>query len=169
MVSDSFVMHPSVPQGLTLALYKGVRPGAAGIANRVGRYLDGGPYSHTELILSNRVSISSSFVDKGVRAKNVGYSSVGCWDFLRIPDPTGQLEVNAINWYLEHVGCEYDVWGNIRFGIGFARQSEDKWFCSESNAAMLGHREPWRYGPSGLLVLEQAVRGSELITVERVV
>ena len=145
----AFNLHLTVPPGLVVALYKGTRPGVAGLYNRLGRYLDAGPYSHTELVFSDRISASSSFMDGGVRSKLIGYSSVGNWDFLPIPDPAGAIERRARGWFEFHDAMPYDVMGNVRFGIGFARQSESKWFCSEALMSALGYDEAWRYGPSG--------------------
>lgn len=143
------IIDPTVPPGLAVALYKGTRPGLAGLYNRLGRYLDGGPYSHCELIFTDRMSASASFLDHGVRFKPIGYSSVGFWDFLPVPDADGSAERFARSWFEFHDGMPYDVWGNIRFGIGFARESSRAWFCSEAVMSALGYHETWRYGPSG--------------------
>ena len=142
-------MHPSVPEGLSVAFYKGTRPGIAGLYNRVGRYLDRGPYSHCETVFSNKISGSSSYLDHGVRFKHIGYTSVGHWDFLPIPDPSGSIEAAAWEWMNAHEGMAYDVMGNLRFATNFARDRTDQWFCSEAKMAMLGFPEPYRFGPSG--------------------
>ncbi len=148
MTSAPYI-DPTVPPGLCVALFKGTRPGLEGLYNRLGRYLDGGPYSHCELIFTERDSASASFLDHGVRFKDIGYSSVGNWDFLPVPDPDGSTERFARSWFEFHAGMKYDIWGNIRFGIGFARESRHAWFCSEAVMAALGYHETWRYGPSG--------------------
>lgn len=158
-------MDATVPQGLCVALYKGTRPGMAGIYNRIGRYLDRGPYSHCEVLFSNRVSGSSSFLDHGVRFKDIGYSSVGNWDFLPIPDPTGAIEVAAWDWMTQHVGAAYDVMGNLRFATNFARDDEDKWFCSEAKMSMFGFPEAYRFGPSGGATILQYHFKSKIIEV----
>ena len=144
-----FPTSTTVPAGLSVALYKGTRPGLDGLYNRVGRMLDRGPYSHCEMVFSNGISASSSFLDHGVRIKGIGYSSIGHWDFMPIADPSGAMEAAAWAWFYSHMGAPYDVLGNIRFAFGFARDSFDKWFCSEAVMAALGYDEPWRYGPSG--------------------
>lgn len=155
-------MHDSVPQGLVLALYKGTKPGIPGLQNRLGRLLDRGPYSHTELIFSNRLSASSSFMDGGVRTKDIGYSSVGCWDFLPLPI---RLEERAKTWFLEHDGLKYDILGNIRFATGFAKDHPTKWFCSEADMASLGFSEAFRYGPSGAATVLMDVFNTSMIYV----
>lgn len=141
--------NPTVPPGMSVALFKGIRPGIEGLYNRLGRFLDRGPYSHCEVVFSNGISASSSFIDHGVRFKGIGYSSVGNWDFLPVPDPSGLLESFAWSWFCRHVGQPYDVMGNLRFATNFASHSEACWFCSEASMAALGFPEAWRYGPSG--------------------
>lgn len=129
-----------------IAFYKGTRPGIAGIYNRLGRWLDHGPYSHCELIFSDGMSASSSFMDGGVRIKYIGYSS-GNWDFVDLP---AQYESEARAWFFAHHGRAYDLMGNVNAMFGFVPHSTDKWFCSEAIAASLGLSEPWRYKPNGL-------------------
>ena len=46
-----------------LALYKHTRPGLQGVYSRLVRLVDRGPYSHCELVFSNGLSASSSFID----------------------------------------------------------------------------------------------------------
>jgi hypothetical protein len=159
-------LHETVPAGLTVALYKGTRPGMSGVMNRVGRYLDDGNYSHSELIIRG-LSYSSSFEDKGVRAKVINYSSVGCWDFIPIADPAGELAAGALTWFYTHMGQPYDLLGNLHFVFGFVRNSDGRWFCSESTAAALGFHEPHRYGPSGLAAAIGDRFGSPIIRIPK--
>src|SRR3546814_7608950 len=42
----------------------------SGIYSRVTRLVDGGPYSHCELVFSDGLSASASFIDGGVRFKH---------------------------------------------------------------------------------------------------
>lgn len=130
-----------------IAFYKGTRPGVAGLYNRLGRLLDHGPYSHCELIFSDGMSGSASFMDGGVRIKYIGYSSVDCWDFVDLP---AQYEADARKWFEQHHGAAYDLMGNVNALLGFVPHSSDKWFCSESIAEALGLNEGWRYKPNGL-------------------
>lgn len=136
-----------------MAFYKGTRPGMGGVLNIIGRKLDHGPYSHTELILPetfHRLSIGSSYIDGGVRFKPIRYTSVGYWDFLPIPDADGSLSLYAHDWTLNHNSLAYDLRGNMRFLTNLFTQDTEKWFCVESNMAMLGYPEAhaFRYGPS---------------------
>lgn len=138
------------PKGLTLALYKGTRTGLQGIYSRLTRLLDRGPYSHCELIFADGMSASASFLDGGVRFKRIEYLTQGNWDFLTLPDARGVLEPMARDWFTAHEGARYDLWGNLRFATGFARDASDRWFCSEAVMAALGFAEAYRYGPSGM-------------------
>lgn len=161
------MVDASVPPGLSVAFYKGTRPGIAGLYNRLGRYLDGGPYSHCEMVFSDGVSGSSSFLDKGVRFKEIGYSSVGCWDFLPITYPRllgGEVKIRQ--WFKDHEGEPYDILGNIRFGIGFVRESADKSFCSEAIMASVGYEEAYRYGPSGAAILLSKFLNTPIIIIQ---
>lgn len=130
-----------------IAFYQGTRPGVAGLYSRLGRWLDHGPYSHCELVFSDGMSASASYMDGGVRIKYIGYTSVNCWDFVDLP---AQFETDARKWFMAHHGQKYDVMGNINALLGFVPHSPDKWFCSEAIAASLNLTDPWRYKPNGL-------------------
>lgn len=148
-------MNTPIPDTkLQVAFYKGTRPGAAGLYNRLGRWLDHGPYSHAELIMSDGMSASSSFMDRGVRIKYIGYTS-GNWDFVAIPD---RFEAGARAWFLEHNGDPYDLLGNVNAAFGFVPHSINKWFCSESIASSLKLMDPWRYKPNGLFAVLKELR-----------
>lgn len=133
----------------SVALYKATRPGLQGLYSRLTRWLDRGPYSHVELVFSDGVSASSSFIDGGIRFKEIAYNP-DHWDFIEVP---AVLEDAARRWFREHMGHPYDLWGNVRFAIGFARDSNGAWFCSEAVMAALGFEEAYRFGPSGMATL----------------
>lgn len=134
---------------MKLALYKETRPGLQGLYSRLTRWIDRGPYSHCELVFTDGMSASSSFIDGGVRFKNIQYDP-DHWDFVPLPDV---LETAARDWFRGHCGQPYDLWGNVRFVLGFTRESKGAWFCSEAVMAALGFAEPYRYGPSGAAAL----------------
>ena len=138
---------------MKLAAYKGTRSGHYGILNRVGRVLDTGAHSHTEIVFSDGMSASSA-PGEGVRFKRIAYSTPNAWDFINLPPA---LEPQARQWYIDHEGHDYDMLGNVRFCLGFIPQNPSKWFCSESGAAALGLPEPHRYGPSGLVILSEFI------------
>lgn len=130
-----------------IAFFKGTRPGIEGVYNRLGRLLDHGPYSHAELVFSDGMSGSASYMDGGVRIKYIGYSSVGNWDFVPLHE---RYELAARVWFMQHHGQPYDLMGNVNAMFGFVPHSVDRWFCSEAIAEALGLVESWRYKPNGL-------------------
>ena len=127
------------------AFYKGTRPGWQGLYSRAARFIDRGPYSHCELIFSDGLSASASYIDKGVRMKRIDYDP-DHWDILDLP---GFDEAAARTWFGSRVGHGYDLLGNLRFVFGWVREDDGKWFCSEALMAALGFAEPWRFGPNG--------------------
>lgn len=130
------------------AFYKGTRPGLQGIYSRAVRLIDCGPYSHVELVFSDGLSASASYIDGGVRFKDVDYSKhPDHWDFMTLPD---ELEDCARDWFERNLGAPYDLMGNVRFVVPLLPDSETGFFCSEAMAAALKLREPWRLGPNGL-------------------
>jgi hypothetical protein len=129
------------------ASYKGTRPGLAGVYNRLVRFVDNGPYSHGELVFSDGMSASASWMDDGVRFKQINFNPA-LWDFIDLPP---EKEAAARQWFIDHEGEPYDLPGNLRFFCGIIREADRGWFCSEAKAAALGLTEPWRYGPNGLV------------------
>lgn len=85
-------------------------------------------------------------MDGGVRFKWIEFDAAH-WDFVALHP---ERESIARNWFEIHRGEAYDLMGNLRFLLGFMRDSGNKWFCSEALAAALGMVDPWRYGPNGL-------------------
>lgn len=127
-----------------IAFYKGTRAGWAGLYNRLVRWFERGKYSHCELVFSDGISASSSFLDGGVRFKRIEYDPAR-WDFVDVPDA---MELRARLWFTNHKGAKYDVMGNVRFFFGWMPDNPNKWFCSEAVAAALAMPDPWRYGPN---------------------
>lgn len=132
---------------MQVAFYKGTRPGLPGIYNRVVRLLDGSIYSHAELIFSDGMSASSSYMDKGVRFKKIDYDPAK-WDIFDLPESF--VEFSARQWFETHVGQAYDLSGNIRVVISWWPHSKTKWHCTEAIAASLGLKEADTYGPRKL-------------------
>lgn len=128
---------------MKIAFYKSTRPGLPGIYNRLVRWWTRSPYSHVELIFSDGMAASSSYMDGGVRFKRIDFDPTR-WDFV---DVAGD-EIRARNWFLAHEGQRYDVLGNVAFVLDFVRDSADKWSCAESVAEALGLWESWRYSPA---------------------
>lgn len=139
------------------AFYKGTRPGLAGVYNRLVRWIDKGPYSHCEMIFSDGIAASASWMDGGVRFKRIEFDPEH-WDFIDLPP---NKEATAREWFRSHLGERYDLLGNIRFLFGWVRESINRWFCSEAFAAALGMGDPWRHGPDGLAVLLRYLNGAD--------
>lgn len=129
-----------------LALYKATRPGLAGIYNRLVRWIDGGPYSHAELVLSDGTARSASYMDGGVRSKRITFDPAK-WDMVQLQ---GFDESKARAWFVAHDGARYDVAGNLRFVLRFWPHSRSRWFCTEAIVAALGLPKPEDYGPRKL-------------------
>jgi hypothetical protein len=100
--------------------------------NYLVRWFEGGPYSHVELRFSDGLSGSSSWMDKGVRLKNIGYSS-DYWDFVALPEFD---EAYAEKWFEDHKGAKYDLWGQLKFIFGFVKAATTRYWCSESDATL---------------------------------
>lgn len=139
------------------AFYKGTRPGLQGIYSRAVRWIDRGPYSHAELVFSDGLSASASYIDGGVRLKRIDYNPAH-WDLIDLPQ---SLEPYARAWFESHLGAPYDLMGNVRFVLPWLADSERGWFCSEALAAALGWAEPWRFGPNGLSALLRSILKGE--------
>ena len=134
---------------MKLAFYKGTRKGLQGLYSRLTRWVDSGPYSHCEIIFNDGLSASSSFIDGGVRFKQIDYKEDN-WDFVELPD---YLESQAREWFEEHEGDKYDVLGNLRFVLFFVKPSKNKHYCNEAVSDSLGFKESWRLGPNGFASL----------------
>lgn len=128
------------------AFYVGTRPGLPGIYNRAVRGWERGKYSHCEMVFSDGMSASASYMDGGVRFKRIDYDPAN-WIFIDLP---AHLEARAREWFMRHEDEAYDLMGNVHLVIGFVPQAERKKFCSEALAAALGIRDAWRYGPNAL-------------------
>lgn len=131
---------------MRVAFYKSIRPGIQGIYSRFVRWWMRGIYSHCEIIFSDNISASASFIDGGVRFKKIDYDDTH-WDFVEVP---GSLEGNARDWFNANVGKKYDILGNIGFIFRVVAADKNKWFCSDALGAALGLTDSWRYCPNTL-------------------
>jgi hypothetical protein len=134
---------------MIIAFYKSTHTGLPGIYNRLVRWWTKGIYSHCELLFSDGICASSSYMDGGVRFKQIDLD-ITKWDFVRVPD---HLEVNARLWFKMHQGDRYDLLGNLHFVIGAVSDDKNKWFCSEAVASALGIKEAWRFSPNELAAI----------------
>lgn len=137
---------------LRIAFYKGTRPGFAALYSIGVRLVDRGPYSHCELVFSDGMSASASFIDGGVRFKQIEFNP-DHWDIFEIADPSGMREQLARAWFVAHDGAKYDLLGNLRFLSNLVPDDAERYFCSEACAAALGYHDAFRFGPNGLAAL----------------
>lgn len=128
---------------MLIAFYKSTRPGLQGIYNITVRAWTRSPYSHAEIVFSDGMAASSSFVDGGVRFKRIDLNPAH-WDFIEV----GGDETTVRQWFTDHEGKAYDLLGNLGFIVGFIRDGSDKWSCAESIAAALGYLEAFRFSPA---------------------
>ncbi len=112
-------------------------------AHAAGSALDHGPYSHGELIFSDRMT-GSSWAKGGVAVRQYPEARyrTGAWDFYSLPD---NLEPAARKWFVDHAGEKYDMLGPARFAIGIVRQTANRWYCHEATAEALGLPDSWRW------------------------
>jgi hypothetical protein len=132
---------------LIAAFYKSTRPGWAGMYNRLVRWWERGQYSHCELIFSDGMAASSSFMDGGVRFKRIEFNPEH-WDFIELPAWIDESAARA--WFVLHEGEPYDLRGNLSFAIDFIPNDPGKSFCSKALGAAIGMWESWRFGPNAL-------------------
>ncbi len=126
--------------------YKVNHTGIQGIYSRAVRWWTRSTYSHCELVFSNGEAASASYMDGGVRFKQIDFDPEK-WDFVPLPEA---LEAAARDWFVKYQGAPYDLWGNLHFIISSVGDDEKKWFCSESLAAAVGLASPSRYSPGDL-------------------
>lgn len=131
---------------MKLAFYKG----RGHFFNRLVAWWTNGKYSHVEVILGrlengDYTCLSSSFRDGGVRVKNMPLPSEK-WDIVMV---NGDPRV-AREWADKYLGAKYDVPG--LFGFVWRRNidRDQRWFCSEVAADILGLLQPSRFDPNSL-------------------
>lgn len=141
---------------MKVAFYKGTRPKLQGIYSRAVRLIDRGPYSHVELVFSDGMAASASFIDKGVRFKRIDFDPER-WDFVPIPWADESV---ARAWFMKNEGMPYDIMGNAHFVLGLLPDSDGAVFCSEAIASAIGFSDPWRMSPNGLHAVLTSLRKS---------
>jgi len=142
---------------MKIAFYKGTKSGINGVYNRGVRWLEAGKYSHCELILSSGISASSSFMDGGVRFKEIEYDLTK-WDIFELPWADEQ---KALEYFKANQGKSYNIRGNIHFLLGFVRGNSEGLFCSEACAEALGLQSGWLFAPNALAHIIMLVNEKE--------
>ena len=112
------------------------------IGDKVIKWWDSGLYSHCEVIFSDDLWASASFMDKQrVRGKYITPKE-GKWDYITLPS---SYEKTARDFFVKTDGVKYDLFGQVRFIVAPYRGMGDKYWCSEWVAEALGLREPWHH------------------------
>ena len=143
------------------AFYKATRPGLAGLYNWLVRKVDGSVYSHMEVVFSDGVCGSSSFMDGGVRLKSF-IPDPEKWDVIDL-DPARFDEAFARAWFEEHQGMKYDWAGNLRFVWHWWPSMKSRRFCTSAGASALRVQpldKPWWYGPRKLFEYLRTWKGT---------
>jgi len=133
---------------MKLALFKGTRPGVAGLFSIACRWWLGGPYTHAELIFSDGMCGTSRSVEGGVVLRPLEFDPKD-WDFF---DVIGD-EAAARHWFEVHKGEGFDYLGLLAFVWRRDIHRPLMWFCGEAISASLGVREPWRFDTCHLPIL----------------
>lgn len=139
---------------MKIAFYKGTRPGLQALFSIGVRFWCRGPYSHCEVILTQRADGmalcgTSSFLDGGVRTKLITLDP-NHWDILDVPCVKYSV---VTQWFEANKGKPYDIMGLVRFLIGPLPADRGKYFCSEAIATAIGVNEGWRFDPNTLYQL----------------
>lgn len=130
-----------------VAFYKG----RTRIFNKGVSWWTRGPYSHCELIVGGK-SYSSSFLDGGVRVKEIEYDPAH-WDIVDVPWADAAA---AVAWFEAHMGEGYDLVGLVGFVFRRVEDDRGRYFCSEAVASSLGFVDCWRFDPNTFYAALQA-------------
>lgn len=126
---------------MRVAFYKGKKR----VFNRLVSWWTRGPYSHTELVFSDGLSVSSSFMDGGVRYKRIQFNDIN-WDFVELGNRFDESQIRLrVDGFL---GVKYDWLGLIGFVVRRIADDRGKMFCSEFVMTLLGYPEAWRFDPN---------------------
>lgn len=151
-----------------VASYKG----KGKLFNKLLRWLDISPYSHTELALQLNpdgtwLCCSSSMMDGGVRFKAIDIHS-GNWDLIEFQVSDEQYSA-MLDFCAKKVlqQVKYDCLGMLGAGFIGLRQNKKKEFCNEfvgnAMALMFDIREPFRLRPASfhnqMLAIQSAKAG----------
>ncbi len=130
---------------MRVALYKAIRPGIQGLFSHAVRAWFRGEYSHGELVFSDGMAGSSSWMDGGVRLKWIDFDPAH-WDFFEFHAD----EQIARQWYVDHEGEKFDLRGMFGCALRPLGHERGRSFCSESIMEAAGYSEAWRFDPCTL-------------------
>jgi len=113
-----------------LAFYFG--PGDA--LTSIIRSVTGGPFSHVELVFSDRRCFSSSG-RRGIGGEGgvrwVSKALDEGWWLVELPEVTPAQEAAAVAMANSFVGLPFDWFGLVDFVIPIFPKRKDRWYCSE--------------------------------------
>ena len=116
------------------------------LLDRIISVIDGSPYSHCELIISDHGNkcydcISSSYRDGGLRRKNIDMSG-SHWVLIPVMCDMGYV----LRWFNKRRNFKYDYLALFRPEIPGFYNPVYRLFCSEACADMLEPVDPGSYG-----------------------
>ncbi len=110
-------------------------------------------YSHVEVVTHYNEETgvgmcwSASPRDKGVRWANI-YLNPKHWELYVVR--TGLEPQFVKDWFMEQEGLRYDWIGAFATKLTFLKERANRWFCSETAAALIGLSNPHTYNPGDL-------------------
>lgn len=109
--------------------------------------------THVEAILAEHpegtVDIASSSVrDGGVRIKKKVRLDPKSWIVVETPFDVEK----ATQWFIDHAGEQYDLFGAIATWIPIQWKQKNRWFCNQAVGAATGMKSPEILGPAQFAV-----------------
>ena len=132
---------------MKIASYKATRSGAPGLFNILVRWWRASKYSHNELVFADGMCASSSWMDGGIRFKQIELNPQK-WDIVELDSKFS--EEKARQWFTNNLGSKYNLLLILSFVLPFlARQASKRGYvCSTAIAESLGFKESWRIDPA---------------------
>jgi hypothetical protein len=136
---------------MRLASYTGTRPGWAGLFNRSVRAWLWIPYSHSELVFSDGMAFSCSWLDGGARLKRIEFDP-GRWHIIDVPQQYDEAVTRQWAQAMVTGGTHYSLLMLAAFVAPPLLRliSSRREVCSTAIALVLGIPDPRRYDPAEL-------------------
>jgi len=146
-----------------IASYVATRPGFQGLFNRIVRLVLWAPESHSELVFSDGMSFSCSFLDRGPRFKRIEFNPEH-WAITKVPDNYDEQTARAL---AEQI-CSAKTEVRVRYSLmllaaqvlpmllKFVRPRDE--ICSTVIARVLGLSSHKRYEPHELRAFFSSTR-----------
>jgi hypothetical protein len=136
---------------MRLASYTGTRPGWAGLFNRAVRAWLVIPYSHSELVFSDGMAFSCSWLDGGARFKRIEFSPEH-WDVIDIPATYDEAITRQWAQAMVDRGTAYSLLILAAFVVPplLRLVGQRREVCSTAIALALGIKDQRRFDPAEL-------------------